>query len=215
MTTFRQKKPPYKRGLTRRTYFVWRMLKSLSRLLLHRSPQPHPGWEKWSPLRRLLSHTGIGKAIQEQVRFARARFGTYELIDFVVVLIGYAVSGKPTLLAFYERLAPKASPFMALGGAQPLTPSLDPFPFSRVSRSEDNGSPASMLSRGWAFAQTVSLSWWLVRPDRSSVDRDRRRRDSASCPSTGAAADGGAPHTPSWCATRCVGRAIRDASEEK
>jgi hypothetical protein len=39
-----------------------------------------------------LEHAGILKAIQEQVRFARARFGTYYLIDFVVVLIGYAVS---------------------------------------------------------------------------------------------------------------------------
>jgi hypothetical protein len=59
---------------------------------------------------------GILKKIQEQVRFARARFGQYDLIDFVVVLIGYAVSGEPTLLAFYERLAPFAEPFMALFG---------------------------------------------------------------------------------------------------
>ncbi len=77
-----------------------------------------------------LSHTGALKTIQEQVRFARARFGTYDLIDFVAVLIGYAVSGEPTLLAFYERLAPFAEPFMALDAAKPVTPSLDPFPFS-------------------------------------------------------------------------------------
>jgi len=57
---------------------------------------------------QVLTHTGILKKIQEQVRFARARFGQYDLIDFVVVLIGYAVSGEPTLLAFYERLAPFA-----------------------------------------------------------------------------------------------------------
>jgi hypothetical protein len=50
------------------------------------------------------------------VRFARARFGHYDLIDFVAVLIGYAVSGEPTLLAFYKRLAPFAGPFMALFG---------------------------------------------------------------------------------------------------
>jgi hypothetical protein len=48
------------------------------------------------------------------VRFARARFGTYGLVDFAVVLIGYAVSSEPTLKAFYERLAPFAEPFMAL-----------------------------------------------------------------------------------------------------
>lgn len=64
---------------------------------------------------KLLEHAGILKAIQEQVRFARARFGTYDLIDFAVVLIGYALSGEPTLLAFYERLAPFAEAYMALG----------------------------------------------------------------------------------------------------
>lgn len=69
---------------------------------------------------QLLTHTEILKTIQEQVRFARARFGHYDLIDFVVVLIGYAVSGEPTLLAFYERLAPFAEPFMALFGRNQL-----------------------------------------------------------------------------------------------
>ena len=43
-------------------------------------------------------HTGILKAI-------------YELIDFVVVLIGYALSSESTLLAFYKRLAPFAASF--------------------------------------------------------------------------------------------------------
>ena len=69
---------------------------------------------------QVLTHTGILKAIQEQVRFARARFGQYDLIDFVAVLIGYAVSGEPTLLTFYERLAPFAEPFMALFGRNQL-----------------------------------------------------------------------------------------------
>lgn len=69
---------------------------------------------------QVLSHTGMLKAIQDQVRFARARFGTYDLIDFVVVLVGYAVSGEPTLKAFYERLAPFAEPFMALFGRNQL-----------------------------------------------------------------------------------------------
>ena len=65
---------------------------------------------------QVLTHTGILKKIQDQVRFARARFGQYDLIDFIAVLIGYAVSGEPTLRAFYERLAPFAEPFMALFG---------------------------------------------------------------------------------------------------
>ena len=63
---------------------------------------------------QVLSHTGILQSIQDQVRFARARFGQYDLIDFVVVLLGYAISGEPTLQAFYERLSPFAEAFMAL-----------------------------------------------------------------------------------------------------
>ena len=59
-------------------------------------------------------------SIQEHVRLARARFGYYDLIDFVAVLIGYILSGEPTLLAFYERLAPWAEPFMALFGRNRL-----------------------------------------------------------------------------------------------
>src|SRR5260370_9157799 len=69
---------------------------------------------------QVLTHTGILKTIQEQVRFARARFGHYDLIDFFAVLIGYAVSGEPTLLSFYERLPPFAAPFMALFGRNQL-----------------------------------------------------------------------------------------------
>ena len=52
--------------------------------------------------------------ISERVRFARRRFGHYEVIDFLVVLFGYAISGESTLEAFYERLQPFAVPFMAL-----------------------------------------------------------------------------------------------------
>lgn len=65
---------------------------------------------------QVLTHEGVLKAIQERVRLNRACFGHYDLIDFVAVLIGYAVSGEPTLLAFYERLVPFAEPFMALFG---------------------------------------------------------------------------------------------------
>ncbi|SRR5258707_2463126 len=45
---------------------------------------------------QVLTHLGLLQAIQEHVRFARARFGKYDTIDFVVVLIGYAISGERT-----------------------------------------------------------------------------------------------------------------------
>ncbi len=69
---------------------------------------------------RLLTASEVLQAIEQRVRFARPRFGTYEVIDFFAVLIGYAVSGEPTLQAFYERLLPFAAPFMALFGRQAL-----------------------------------------------------------------------------------------------
>ncbi len=62
----------------------------------------------------ILKTYGLVKLIETQVRFARARFDHYELIDFVAVLIGYALSGEPSLQAFYERLAPFSEVFMAL-----------------------------------------------------------------------------------------------------
>jgi len=57
---------------------------------------------------------GVLTKISEQVRFARRRFGRYDVIDFLVVLFGYAISGERTLEEFYERIQPFAVPFMAL-----------------------------------------------------------------------------------------------------
>ena len=64
-----------------------------------------------------LRKQGILSKISEHVRFARRRFGHYEVIDFLAVLVGYALSGEATLEAFYERLQPFAVPFMAGAGA--------------------------------------------------------------------------------------------------
>lgn len=69
---------------------------------------------------QVLSHVGILQAIQQRVQLARARFGHYDVIDFAVVLIGYALSGEPSLKAFYERLLPFGDTFMALFGRDRL-----------------------------------------------------------------------------------------------
>src|SRR5260221_7495043 len=61
-----------------------------------------------------LRRQGVLTKISERVRFARRRFGHYEVIDFLAVLFGYAISGEHTLEAFYARLHPFAVPFMAL-----------------------------------------------------------------------------------------------------
>jgi hypothetical protein len=61
-----------------------------------------------------LRKQGVLSKITERVRFARRRFGRYDVIDFLAVLFGYAISGERTLEEFYERLQPFAVPFMAL-----------------------------------------------------------------------------------------------------
>src|SRR5436853_3687398 len=85
---------------------------------------PIPSVPAWFGEVALVAHAlarqGILSKISEEVRFARKRFGTFEVIDFVVVLMGYAISGEPTLAAYYERLLPFATPFMALFGRSQL-----------------------------------------------------------------------------------------------
>src|SRR5258708_7336993 len=90
------------------------------------TPESKPSTPSWmgevATFAQILIQAGILKAIQDWVRFVRARFGQYNLIDFVIVLIGYGLSAEPTLQAFYERLAPFAEPFMALFGRNQLPP---------------------------------------------------------------------------------------------
>src|SRR6266566_123390 len=78
------------------------------------TPSP-PSWfgEVVVMTAHLRYHDVLSK-ITERVRFARKRFGRYEVIDFLAVLFGYAISGKRTLEEFYESIQAFATPFMAL-----------------------------------------------------------------------------------------------------
>jgi hypothetical protein len=88
------------------------------------SPESVPSVPAWfgemTLLARHLEQQGVIQAVNERVRFARRRFGQYEVIDFFAVVLGYAVSGEPTLEAFYKRLHPLGSAFMALFGRKEL-----------------------------------------------------------------------------------------------
>src|SRR5438270_9819842 len=88
------------------------------------SVQSVPSIPDWFGEITLMAHhlqqQGVLAAIEEQVHFARRRFGRYEVIDFVAVLFGYAISGERTLEAFYECLQPFAASFMALFGREQL-----------------------------------------------------------------------------------------------
>jgi hypothetical protein len=83
-------------------------------------PQSVPSTPAWfgevTLLAHYLKHTKVLEAVAEKVRFARARFSHYDTIDFVAVLLGYAISGERTIEAFYERVHPFATEFMALFG---------------------------------------------------------------------------------------------------
>ena len=80
----------------------------------HSVPAMPPWFGEVALLIHHLRQQKVLETIAEQVRFARRRFGHFEMIDFVAVLFGYALSGERTLAAFYERLCPWATAFMAL-----------------------------------------------------------------------------------------------------
>jgi hypothetical protein len=86
----------------------------------HAAPSAPPWLGEVALIVHHLRQQGVLDAVTQQVRFARRRFGHYEVIDFVAVLLGYAVSSERTLEAFYERLRPWASAFMALFGRDQL-----------------------------------------------------------------------------------------------
>ena len=67
-----------------------------------------------------LTTTELLEAITHQVRLVRGRFGSYEPVDFHSLLFGFAISGQRTLSAFFERVTPFASAFMALFGRADL-----------------------------------------------------------------------------------------------
>ena len=63
-----------------------------------------------------LATNGLLDAFAHQVCLVRGRFGSYEPIDFLALLIGYAISGERTLADFFERVEPFEAAFMALFG---------------------------------------------------------------------------------------------------
>jgi hypothetical protein len=83
-------------------------------------PEDRPSVPAWFAEVVIIAHhlatKGLLDAFAHQVRLVRGRFGTYEPLDFLALLLGYAMSGERTLSDFFERLAPFGSAFMALFG---------------------------------------------------------------------------------------------------
>jgi len=89
-----------------------------SSVSIHTSAESAPRPPSWFGeivlLVTYLKKQGVWAKLCERVQFARRRFGRYDVMDFVAVLFGYAISGEGTLEAFYEQLQSFAEPFMAL-----------------------------------------------------------------------------------------------------
>ena len=91
---------------------------------VHTSPVERPSVPPWFAevviVVQHLAAKGLLDAFAHQMRLVRGRFGTYEPLDFLALLLGYAMSGERTLADFFERLAPFGSAFMALFGRRYL-----------------------------------------------------------------------------------------------
>src|SRR6266487_30184 len=91
---------------------------------VHTSPVDRPSVPPWFAevviMGQHLATNGLLEAFAHQVRLVRGRFGTYEPIDFLALLIGYAISGEQTLVDFFERVEPFETAFMALFGRSSL-----------------------------------------------------------------------------------------------
>ncbi|HEY6540111.1 MAG TPA: hypothetical protein VIZ18_04200, partial [Ktedonobacteraceae bacterium] len=74
------------------------------------SPLECPSVPEWFAevvmMARHLATKGVIEAFTQQIRLVRGRFGSYEPIDFLGPLLGYAISGERTLADFFERVAP-------------------------------------------------------------------------------------------------------------
>src|SRR5260370_11190517 len=83
-----------------------------SSVSIQASPQSAPSLPCWfgeaTLIARHLQRQGVLAAIEEQVRFARRRFGQYEVIDFVAVVLGSAIHGEQTLGGLFQLLPPPA-----------------------------------------------------------------------------------------------------------
>jgi hypothetical protein len=58
--------------------------------------------------------SGLLRQLQQQVRVSRGRMGNYEVCDFVLLLLAYAVSGVESLKLFFEQLASVKSVLMSV-----------------------------------------------------------------------------------------------------
>ena len=62
--------------------------------------------------------SGLVGYLEEEVRVERGRMGRYEVMDFVLLLMGYAISGERTIADFYRALSPVKDVLMSQWGRE-------------------------------------------------------------------------------------------------
>lgn len=67
-------------------------------------------------LGRYWLESGLVGYLEEEVRVMRGRMGRYEVVDFVLLLNSYAISGEKTLAHFFQALAPVKEVLMGVWG---------------------------------------------------------------------------------------------------
>ena len=134
---------------------------------IHTTPAPQPSIPPWFAesilIAGYLRGHGLLEALNTQVRFVRKRFGHYEVVDFLVLLFGYAISGERTLQAFFDRLQPFAEPFMALfeRGTLPHRSTLSRF-LAAIDSSMSGGLAESVCTSSfvWGWTQETIGGLW-------------------------------------------------------
>lgn len=80
--------------------------------------QSNPATPVWLAEALLLGQcwqsSGLLERLQRQVHVNRGQMGKYEVCDFVLLLLSYAVSGLKSLQAFFEQLSHVAPVLMAV-----------------------------------------------------------------------------------------------------
>ncbi len=80
-----------------------------SSIKVQTSPVDRPSVPAWFAevviLSQHLTTKGLLEAFAHQVRLVRGRFGSYEPLDFLALLIGYAISGERMFSNFFHRIA--------------------------------------------------------------------------------------------------------------
>jgi hypothetical protein len=131
-------------------------------------PSPSPAIPTWmgevAAFAHVFTHTGMLKTIQEQVCFARARFGKSRSDRFCCCPDRLYSFGRTNLAGLLRTARSVGGYLYGALWPKPLASSLNPVQVSGCPRPEHGRGPAHAFSRGCACSQAISflLRAWLI-----------------------------------------------------